>query len=97
MLSHPVNGLQNMLFKSMNTIPTLSSPPKLANNGDKLILPKDSGLSPKEGLDCHLGADVPQHLFINPANQVGLQPGHWINVLISVGAAAESSSTRRSA
>lgn len=69
MLSHPVNGRQNFLFKYMNMIPTVSSPPKLANNVHKLILPKDSGLSPtvanlkaKEGFDCHLGPD----LFINP-------------------------------
>lgn len=82
-MSHPVNGLQNMLFKYMNMIPTLCSPPKTV---DKLILPKDSGLSPttanlkaKEGFDCHLGPDVPQHLFINPANQDRLQPEHWIN------------------
>lgn len=68
----------------------MPSPPELANTVDKLTLPKDSALSPpaanlkaKEGFDCHLGADVPQHLFINPANQDRLQPGHRINVPIN--------------
>lgn len=81
MLSHPVKSDEHGDQIHEYNTNAVSEPPRLANNADKLTLTKDSGLSPttanlkaKEGSDCQLRPDFPQHLFINPANQDRLQP-----------------------